>query len=229
MFGRFQMMDPSAHVRVKVCCIATTDEARSAVSLGASALGLVSAMPSGPGPIAEALIADIAATVPPGVATFLLTCRQDAPGIVTQQRRCRTNVVQLCDAITLDVHAELRAALPGIGLVQVIHVNGEASVAEAVAAAPHVDAILLDSGQPNAATKTLGGTGRRHDWTVSRHIRQAVAVPVWLAGGLTPDNVAEAIATVGPFGVDLCNGVRTAGRLDAAKLAAFMRATSRAQ
>ena len=219
-------MDPTAHVRVKVCCIADAGEARLAVSLGASALGLVSAMPSGPGPIDEDLIATVAGAVPPGVATFLLTCLQDVDAIVAQQRRCRTNTVQLCDVLTGGTPAELRAALPGIAVVQVIHVAGDASVAEAVSVAPHVSAILLDSGQPNAATKTLGGTGRRHDWAVSRRIRAAVDVPVFLAGGLRADNVAEAIATVGPFGVDLCTGVRTDGRLDAAKLAAFMRAVA---
>ena len=198
-----------------------------AVAAGASAVGLVSAMCSGPGPIAEDLIATIADAVPPGLATFLLTCRQDVDAIVAQQRRCRTNTVQLCDALTVGTYADLRAAMPGVSVVQVIHVVDASAVADAVAVAPHVNAILLDSGTPNGAVKTLGGTGRRHDWSISRRIREAVDVPVYLAGGLRPDNVADAIATVGPFGVDLCNGVRTDGRLDAAKLGAFMRAVDR--
>ena len=210
--------------RVKICCIASVAEGRMAVRHGAAAVGLVSAMPSGPGVIGDELIAEIAATVPPGVAAFLLTSRQSAAGIVEQQRRLRVGTIQMCDHLADGTREQLRAALPGVALVQVVHVTGEESVAEAVAVAPHVDAILLDSGNRRAPVKQLGGTGRRHDWRVSRRIRDAVSVPVWLAGGLDAGNVAEAIATVEPFGVDVCSGVRTDGRLDEGKLAAFFRA-----
>jgi phosphoribosylanthranilate isomerase len=195
-----------------------------AIRAGASALGLVSAMPSGPGVIAEDAIARIAASVPPGVATFLLTSLQDAAGIADQQRRLRTTTVQICDRLERGSPRELRQALPGIGLVQVVHVTGPESVAEAVAVAPSVDALLLDSGNQALAVKELGGTGRRHDWGLSRRIREAVSVPVYLAGGLRPENVAEAIASVEPFGLDLCSGVRTDGRLDPEKLDRFFAA-----
>ncbi len=113
-------------------------------------------------------------------------------------------------------------------MVQVIHVTGVASVDEAAAVAPEVDALLLDSGNPALAVKELGGTGRRHDWSLSREIRQLVPVPVFLAGGLNEHNVAEAIATVGPFGLDLCSGVRTDGKLDQAKLGRFFAAVQAA-
>ena len=119
---------------------------------------------------------------------------------------------------------DLRAALPGITIVQVVHVDGEDAIARARAASPHADAILLDSGNQKLAVKELGGTGRRHDWTISRRIRETAGVPVYLAGGLTAANVADAITTVRPFGLDLCSGVRTDGRLDAEKLAAFFAA-----
>src|SRR5262245_28718747 len=221
-------MEATARPRVKVCCMASRAEARLAVEAGASALGLVSAMPSGPGPIAEALIAEIAATVPPGVATFLLTCLDEVDAIVAQQRRCRTNTLQLVDRLPAGSHARLRAALPGIGIVQVVHVGGPESIEEAVAVGPHVDAILLDSGNQSLPVKELGGTGRVHDWAISRRIREAVAVPIYLAGGLRPENVAAAIEEVGPFAVDLCSGVRTDGRLDPAKLADFFAAVARA-
>jgi len=192
-----------------------------AVECGASAVGLVSAMPSGPGPIAEELITEIAARVPPGVATFLLTCKQDASSIIEQQRRCGVNTIQLCDSVGTDVYTELRAQLPGVSLVQVVHVRGEESFDEALGVAPFVDALLLDSGNPALAVKELGGTGRTHDWHVSRHIVEASGVPVFLAGGLKPENVAEAFETVRPFGLDVCSGVRTDGRLDAEKLKRF--------
>jgi phosphoribosylanthranilate isomerase len=207
--------------RVKVCCIASVEEARLAVECGASALGLVSEMPSGPGVIAEELIAEIAARVPPPVATFLLTCRQDAASIVAQQRRCRVNTLQLCDRVPPEAYAGLRAQLPGVSLVQVVHVGGEESLEEAMNVARHVDALLLDSGNQSLAVKELGGTGRTHDWRVSRRVVESSPVPVFLAGGLKPENVAEAVATVRPFGLDVCSGVRTGGRLDAEKLKRF--------
>lgn len=176
--------------------------------------------------IAEDEIAAIAARIAPGVASFLLTSRQDAAGVIAQQRRTRVNTLQLVDTLTMGSYADLRAALPGIALVQVIHVAGEETIAEARAIAPHVDALLLDSGRPNAPVKELGGTGRVHDWAISRAIREAVAVPIHLAGGLTAENVADAVAQVGPFGLDLCSGVRSDGRLDEAKLRAFAAAAA---
>ena len=192
-----------------------------AIEHGASALGLVSAMPSGPGPIPETLIAEIAATIPPGISSFLLTCRQDAASIIDQQRRLGVNTIQLCDRLPAGAHQELRDALPGVSLVQVVHVTGPESVEEAIAVAPHVDAILLDSGNQSLAVKELGGTGRTHDWSLSRKIREAIDVPLFLAGGLKPHNVAAAIQEVEPFGIDVCSGLRTDGALDRRKLADF--------
>ena len=214
--------------RVKICCISSVAEARLAVAHGAGALGLVSSMPSGPGPIPEARIAEIAATVPPGIASFLLTSRTDADAIVTQQRRCRVNTIQLCDALDDDAYGGLRAELPGIALVQVVHVTGEDALDQARAVAPRVDGILLDSGDPSLPVKELGGTGRVHDWAISRRIVEAVDVPVYLAGGLDAGNVAEAIRRVRPFAVDLCSGVRTDGDLDEEKLGAFFAAVASA-
>ena len=212
------------HPRVKVCCIASEEEAAQAVRSGASAVGLVSRMPSGPGPIPESLIRDIARTVPPGIATFLLTCETTADPIIAQQRYTGANTLQLVDDVEQGVYEALRGALPGIRIVQVIHVRDDSAVADARRVSPHVDAILLDSGNPLLATKELGGTGRAHDWAISRRIRDAVRVPVYLAGGLNHQNVGRAIAQVQPFGVDVCSGLRTDGRLDPVKLEQFMSA-----
>ncbi|HCV43912.1 MAG TPA: N-(5'-phosphoribosyl)anthranilate isomerase [Bacteroidetes bacterium] len=219
-------MKPSSTLRIKICCINSVDEARIVVECGASAIGLVSAMPSGPGVISEEMIAIIAATVPPGVSSFLLTSKQDATFIIAQQHRCGTNAIQIVDSVPTHVYAELRQALPGIALVQVIHVRGQESIEEANRVAPCVDALLLDSGNPELVVKELGGTGRTHNWAISRMIRERVDVPVFLAGGLHAGNVGRAIAEVGPFGVDVCSGVRADGRLDERKLAEFFRAVS---
>ena len=210
--------------KIKICCIGSVAEAHLAVSCGASALGLVSAMPSGPGVIAEDAIAEIIRAVPPLIATFLLTSRQHADAIIDQQRHCRANTLQLVDDVPEGELIRLRRALPGIALVQVIHVTGPESIEEARAAAPHVDAILLDSGNQRLAVKELGGTGRVHDWTISRAIRERCGKPLFLAGGLKPENVRDAIAAVQPFGLDICSGVRREGRLDEAKLRAFFSA-----
>ena len=194
--------------------------------MGASAVGLVGPMPSGPGIITDAQIAAIARTVPPPIATFLLTSETDAEQIIAHQRRVHTNTVQLVDALQTGQYEQLRAALPGVWLVQVIHVIDQKSVEEALQIAPHVDALLLDSGNPNLTIKELGGTGRVHDWALSRQIREQSPVPIFLAGGLRPDNVRQAIEAVQPFGLDLCSGVRTHGHLDPVKLEAFMTAVN---
>jgi phosphoribosylanthranilate isomerase len=220
-------MESRSMPRVKICCIASIDEARLAIAAGASAVGLVSEMPSGPGPISESLIAEIAAKIPPAIGSFLLTCKQDVDSIIEQQRRLRTNTIQICDRLESGTHRDLRKALPGISLVQVIHVTGEEAVGEAIGITADVDAILLDSGNQRLAVKELGGTGRIHDWNLSRQIREKVSAPVFLAGGLTSENVAEAIRTVEPFGVDVCSGVRTNGELNPSKLGAFFRSVSR--
>ncbi len=209
--------------RVKVCCISSTDEAQLAVALGADALGLVGAMPSGPGVVADELAATIVQQVPPPLATFMLTSETTAAGILAHHSRVLANTIQLVDAVPATTYTQLRQALPTVKLVQVIHVIDERNVAEALAAVANgADALLLDSGNPNLTVKELGGTGRVHNWQVSRAIVDQSPVPVFLAGGLNPTNVRAAIEQVQPFGLDICSGVRTNGQLDADKLRAFM-------
>jgi phosphoribosylanthranilate isomerase len=212
---------------VKVCCISSAEEARLAIEHGAAALGLVSTMPSGPGVIDDETIAAISRSVPPSVSRFLLTSRQDAASIIDQQRRFGVDTVQICDRLMEGTYAELRAGMPGVRIVQVVHVTGPEAVEEAIAVAPEVHAILLDSGDQRLEVKQLGGTGRRHDWAVSNRIREAIDVPLFLAGGLNAWNASRAIQEVGPFGLDICSGVRTDGALDEMKLSSFMAAVER--
>ncbi len=192
-----------------------------AISYGASAIGLVSEMPSGPGPIPETLIREISSTIPPGVSTFLLTSLTNSKDIIEQQRRCGTNILQLTDTLESGSYADFIEALPGISIVQVIHVIDDNSIEEAQEIAPYVHAILLDSGNPKADTKELGGTGRTHNWSISRKIVDNTNIPIILAGGLTENNVADAILTVRPYGVDVCSGVRAEDNLDENKLRGF--------
>lgn len=207
--------------RVKICCISSAEEAQTAIRFGAAALGLVGRMPSGPGVIHDGLIAEIAAGVPPPVSTFLLTSETKSADIITHYQKVNTTAIQIVDELEERAYQQIRYALPNVKLVQVIHVTGENSVQEAEELSEFVDAILLDSGNPNLQVKELGGTGRTHNWELSRQIREKINIPVFLAGGLHQGNVRQAIETVGPFGLDLCSGVRTNGKLDPHKLEAF--------
>jgi phosphoribosylanthranilate isomerase len=209
--------------KIKICCIQNKEEAFTAIDLGASALGLVSNMPSGPGPIPDEKIAEIAAVVPPPIATFLLTSRTDADQIIKHLHQVKTNTIQIVDKLQSGTYHDIRNALPGIRIVQVIHVIDESSIEEATRVSGEVDAILLDSGNPNLKIKELGGTGRVHNWSISRKIRESIGIPIFLAGGLTPDNVRKAIETVEPFAIDVCSGVRTNGKLDLHKLEKFFK------
>jgi phosphoribosylanthranilate isomerase len=217
-----------ARPRIKICCISSIAEAARAIQYGADALGLVGPMPSGPGVITDELIYAIASAIPPPVASFLLTSETRAEQIVLHHRRVKTSVIQLVDNLVDQDYHYLRQELPGIRLVQVIHVVDEASVEEAYVIAPLVDAILLDSGNPRLAVKELGGTGRKHDWRLSRKIRESIPVPLFLAGGIDAGNVEQALAEVQPFGLDLCSSVRTNGQLDEVKLKGFFQAVQRA-
>jgi len=207
--------------KVKICCINSIAEAKMAMSYGASAIGLVGRMPSGPGPIEDELIKSIAITIPPPIATFLLTCETSAEQIINHHQRTFTNTIQLVDELHEKDYAIIKKALPAIKLVQVIHVIDEGSVEQAIKVSQYVDAILLDSGNPKLTIKELGGTGRTHDWKLSRKIKESINIPLFLAGGLNAENVREAIDVVNPYGVDVCSGVRTNGQLDENKLKAF--------
>lgn len=207
--------------RVKICCISSIDEAGVAIRAGASALGLVGKMPSGPGVISDDEIYEIAQTVPPPIGTFLLTSETDSAEIIEHHKLVQTNTIQIVDKLIFGTYREIYNALPNVKIVQVIHVLDEKSIDEACELAEMVDAILLDSGNPNLAVKELGGTGRTHNWDLSRKIVEICGKPVFLAGGLRAENVRQAIETVQPFGLDLCSGVRTDGRLDERKLNEF--------
>jgi len=208
-------------IKVKICCIQSIKEAHIAIKYGASALGLVSEMPSGPGVISEELILEIAKQVPADINTFLLSCKTDVDEIIKQYEKCKTTHIQLVDSVKMDVCKKIKEELHGVKIVQVIHVSGEESLSEAVNASNFVDLILLDSGNQKLAVKELGGTGRTHDWRISKQIVESVNVPVFLAGGINPFNVSAAMNEVNPYGVDLCSGVRTNNKLDEGLLNAF--------
>ena len=211
-------------VKVKICCISSIEEAKLAVAYGAAAIGLVGRMPSGPGTITDELIHAIAKTVPPPIQTFLLTSETTTDNIIEHHRKVNTTTIQIVDALSGREYHKIREAIPNVQLVQVIHVLDEGSIKEAIEISEFVDAILLDSGNPNLPTKVLGGTGKTHNWDLSKKIREKISLPIFLAGGINKDNIKKAIEHVQPYGIDLCSSVRTNGQLDESKLEELFKA-----
>ena len=211
-------------VKVKICCISSIEEAKLAVAYGAAAIGLVGRMPSGPGIITDELIHAIAKTVPPPIQTFLLTSETTTDNIIEHHKKVNTTTIQIVDALSGREYHKIREAIPNVQLVQVIHVLDEGSIKEAIEISEFVDAILLDSGNPNLPTKVLGGTGKTHNWDLSKKIREEISLPVFLAGGINKDNIKKAIEHVQPYGIDLCSSVRTNGQLDESKLEELFKA-----
>lgn len=208
--------------RIKICCIASAKEAAQAIAAGADAIGLVGPMPSGPGTIDTTTARDIALSTAPPVTAWLLTSEVEPERIAAHADECGATTVQIVQQVAPSVHERLMAIAPRLRRVQVIHVEGGDAhdKVDAYGTLPH--AFLLDSGRPSAGE--LGGTGRRHDWTVSAKIVGAAPRPVFLAGGLSPQNAGDAIRAVRPFGLDVCSGLRSKSGLDAPKLTAFMAA-----
>jgi phosphoribosylanthranilate isomerase len=211
-------------VKVKICCISSIEEARLAVAYGAAAIGLVGRMPSGPGIITDELIHSIAKTVLPPIHSFLLTSETTAEAIIEHHNKVNTTTIQIVDALSGREYHKIREAIPNVQLVQVIHVLDEGSIKEAIEISEFVDAILLDSGNPNLPTKVLGGTGKTHNWDLSKKIREKISLPIFLAGGINKDNIKKVIEHVQPYGIDLCSSVRTNGQLDESKLEELFKA-----
>jgi phosphoribosylanthranilate isomerase len=211
-------------IKVKICCISSIEEAKLAIAHGAAAIGLVGRMPSGPGIITDELINSIAKTVLPPIDSFLLTSETTAEAIIAHHNKVNTTTIQMVDALSGREYHKIREAIPHVKLVQVIHVLDEKAVQEAIEIAEWVDAILLDSGNPNLSTKVLGGTGKTHNWDLSKKIRENISIPTYLAGGINKDNIRMAIDHVQPYGIDLCSSVRTNGQLDERKLEELFKA-----
>ena len=146
------------------------EEAKMAIQFGASALGLVANMPSGLGIISDELIMTISKSVPPPIATFMLTSETSAQQIITHHKRTLTNTIQIVDELAEGTYEAIKKALPAIKIVQVIHVIDEKTIDEAIKISKFVDALLLDSGNPSLEIKELGGTGRAHNWKISKKL-----------------------------------------------------------
>lgn len=204
--------------------MANTGEAEAAARAGADLVGVVGPMPSGPGVLDPDACAVIAKAAPAWVTPVLLTASETAEAIADDVLKAGVRAVQIVRPVDPEVHRALNGLLPGVRRIQVIHVEDASALGQIPVYAGRVDAFLLDSGSP--LNDRLGGTGQTHDWSVSAEFVRRTAAPVFLAGGLTPDNAARAMIQVRPFGLDICSGVRMDNRLDPEKLAALMAAVS---
>ncbi|MEM7211352.1 MAG: phosphoribosylanthranilate isomerase [Pseudomonadota bacterium] len=205
--------------------MASPEEARICAELGVDLIGLVGPMPSGAGIITPKRCREISAASAAWVTSVLLTSSETANDIHADVEDANVRAVQLVRHVDPGVHRALSVSLPHVRRFQVIHVEDDSALDLIDIYAPLADAFLLDSGRPSSSE--LGGTGRVHDWAISAEFVKRSPLPVFLAGGLKPQNVGIAISTVKPFGLDICSGVRTADdRLDPEKLRAFMDAVA---
>ncbi len=199
-------------MHVKICGIRDTGEARLAVQAGADALGvIVGARHPTPDELCASAAEKIFCGVPAGVSRFLVTHLGQASEILDLLKRVPADVVQLHGAIADGQIERLRAAVgPRVRFVRVVHVIDRGAIDLARIAGCDGDAVVLDT----RCGEQVGGTGRVHDWEISRSICRMTSVPVYLAGGLRAANVRTAIHRVRPYGVDVNSGVE---RLDGSK------------
>lgn len=207
---------------VKFCGINKIEYARMAIDLGADFLGFLVGITH----LAEDKLTneeakkiisevDFKSSVP-----IAVTHLQEAKAIINTMREINVSAVQIHDNITLDGIKEIRDVFPDGYIIKAVHVQQrEQSLDRAQMFEEYVDALLLDS----RTDDRLGGTGQIHDWNISREIVSAVKKPVFLAGGLTPENLLEAIRKVKPYGVDVNSGVESGGEKDLGKMTKFIR------
>lgn len=178
-------------------------EALACAGLGVDHLGLTPVQDGLPGEIPVRLVREIVEAVGDRARCVVLTVSTDPAAIVELVEATRPSILHLCplrEATTPALVADLRRRLPGLPIMQAVSVTGPESVAEARAYAEVADYLILDTQAPDIAG--IGASGATHDWAVSREIVRSVRVPVILAGGLSPENVADAVRAVRPWGVD---------------------------
>lgn len=207
-------------VHVKICGIRSIEDARAAVVAGADELGFHVGLTGGRVPLESEHAARIIAELPESASGVVVTSIAESGKLIELVRATGADIVQLYGDATPETILEVKKALPDVQVWKVLNVADEGSIAEAKKYERAADAIALDT--LNKETGVRGGTGKVHDWNISRKIVESVSIPVILAGGLNPDNVAEAIRAVNPFGVDVNSGVSNAdGTKDVGKVRMF--------
>ena len=203
-------------VRVKICGVTNESDLRAVDTAGADAVGVIADVPvDTPREVSLDEARDLVGAAPPFLTTTLVTMPDTVADAVDAAVRVEPDVLQLhgdfgpeeLDAIRTDVAADLVAVVDA------------ADPERARTVAPAVDAVLVDSVDESGA----GGTGETHDWAATAEVAATLDAPVILAGGLSPENVAEAVDAVDPYAVDVASGVeRAGGRKDRDAVRAFV-------
>ena len=198
---------------IKICGMQSTAEVEIAMAAGATCVGFVGEGLTPPGCLSDEAVLEIVGAIEDRKSIVLLTPHSTVAAVVAQQRRVGAGALQLCRPFGREALLALRQSLPGVQLIQVVHMGDLGGLERARAVAGIAEVGLLDAGSTDGDSQVFGGTGRVHDWHESAAIVAELDTPVWLAGGLSPSNVGEAIELVSPAGVDVCSGLRREGRL----------------
>ena len=210
-------------MKIQIAGLSTAEDVAFAFEEGVDSVGFTVGLPDGPHDgLTEEMVGTIVDGLPPLLAAVTITYERTLGGLLRMLRTCRTPVLQAHGAHDRDTILRLKGEMPHLKVIKSITVTdrdsalGEVSAWESVA-----DCLILDS--LDSLSGRLGATGLVHDWNISRGIVEISSLPVILAGGLTPENVAEAIDAVRPWGVDVHTGVEIDGRFSRERLSAFVR------
>ena len=206
-------------VRVKICGITREEDLAVAVAAGADAVGFLVGVPSSPRNLTIERAERLLRQVPIFVDSVVVTAPQSIDGLAEICETLKPSAIQIHGKKSF-VASELREQIKDARLIKTVYVTKDALNETAIEELKTFDAVLLDS----VAKGQYGGTGRVHDWNMSRQIREAVApLPLILAGGLKPENVKEAVQTVQPYAVDVASGVESQPAVkDHGKVRAFV-------
>lgn len=205
---------------VKICGIRSIEDALAAAAAGADILGFHVGLIGARAPLEAESVAKIIAKLPAGVSSVMVTSITEPNELIKLARATGAKILQLYGDATPETILKVKKALP-VQVWKVLNVSNEGSIAEARKYEGSADAIALDT--LNKETGVRGGTGKTHDWNISRKIVESISIPVILAGGLNPENVAEAIKIVQSYGVDVNSGVSNPdGTKDIAKVKSFV-------
>ena len=194
-------------MKIKVCGIKRVEDAIMAAYCGADAIGLVVGQKHNSDDFIDKHLAQkIVKECPPYISPVLVTELDDAKEISNLVYKIGITSIQLHSDCTVDCIISLRKIFPHIKIIKNFHVTGLGVIHAMKPFESVVDAFILDT--LDLANGKVGSTGLVHDWNISRNIVKEISRPVILAGGLTPENVGEAIRFVKPYGVDASSGLK---------------------
>jgi len=207
-------------MRIKFCGTASLADMRCAIDAGCDAVGFIMGVTyQSADVVTPAEAAKMIRELPPFIEPVAVTHLRETEDLIRLVRDSRCTTLQIQDTVEPSGIPVIRDALPYLKIVKAVHVTDESAIRTAKRYEPYADALILDT----RTRERIGGTGIPHDWNISATIVANSAIPVILAGGLTPENVTEAIRRVRPYGVDVHSGVKKDGVRSPERTLAFAR------